>query len=106
MSSYGEVETAVRNDILKMQLRGAYAQSLCEVAYNLARKLDLDAGMATAAVAKQLTETLKQIAEQADDNDDRASLIADISSPQLSSPLGDWKDTKPSDLWASGRAGS
>lgn len=99
VSIYGEVETAVRNDILKMSLRGAYAKSLCEVAYNLARKLDLDAGMATAAVAKQLTETLKQISEQADDDDDRASLVKDISAPQLSPEVGDWKNTRPSDLW-------
>ena len=106
MSSYGEVETAVRNDVMRMKLRGATVRSLVEVAYNLARKLDLDAGMATAAVAKQLTDTLAKIAEQADDDDDRATLINDISSPQLSPSVGDWKDTRPSDLWASGRQGS
>jgi hypothetical protein len=106
MSEYGDVETAVRNDILKMRLRGATTQSLVEVAYNLARKLDFDAGMATAAVAKQLTETLKLISEAADDDDDRTDLLKDIGTPQLSPPVGDWKNSKPSDLWSGNRQGS
>lgn len=106
VSSYGEVETAVRNDILKMRLRGATVLSLVEISYNLARKLDLDAGMATAAVAKQLTETLKLIAEAADDDDDRTDLLKDIGTPQLSPPVGDWKNTRPSDLWSGSRASS
>lgn len=99
MSNYGPIETQVRNDILKLKLQGAFVRSLCEVAYNLASKLDLDAGMATAAVAKQLTETLNRIQEAADDDDDRSDLQRDISTPQLSPEVGDWKDTKPSDLW-------
>lgn len=99
VSNYGPIETQVRNDVLKLKLRGAFVQSLVEVAYNLAQKLDLDAGMATAAVAKQLTETLSKIQEAADDDDDRSDLQKDISTPQLSAEVGDWKDTKPSDLW-------
>lgn len=106
MSNYGEVETAVRNDILKLKLRGEFARSLCEIAYNLARKLDLDAGMATAAVAKQLTDTLSRIKEAADDDDDRSDLQRDLSTPQLSPEVGDWTNTKPSDLWASSRQNS
>lgn len=106
MSDYGPIETRVRNDILRMTLRGATVQSLCEIAYNLAKKLDFDAGMATAAVSKELRETLRLIVEAAENDDDRNDLLSDISTPQLSTPMGDWTNTKPSDLWASGRQGS
>lgn len=105
MSEYGDIETRVRNDILRMNLRGATTQSLCAIAYNLARKLDFDAGMATAAVSKELRETLRLIVEAADNDDDRNDLLGDLSTPQLSPPVGDWTNTKPSDLWASGRQG-
>lgn len=80
---YGPVETAVRGDVDALDLAGAIARSLAETAYNLARKLDNDAGMATAAVARELRETLKALAEAAGD-DDESALLA-----QLSTPVGD-----------------
>jgi hypothetical protein len=79
----GPVETAVRGDLDQLDLVGPVARSLAETAFNLARKLDGDAGMATAAVARELRETLKAIAEAASD-DDGSALLA-----ELSTPLGD-----------------
>lgn len=83
----GPLETAVRGDIDTLDLIGPMARSLAETAYNLARKLDADAGMATAAVARELRETLKTLAEAAGD-DDGADLLT-----QLSTPLGDTSPT-------------
>jgi hypothetical protein len=51
-----------------------------ELAFNLARKLDDGAGMATAAVAQQLRETLAQMAEEAGD-DDGSDLYRRLSTP-------------------------
>jgi hypothetical protein len=48
-----------------MPLAGSYA----EICFNLARKLDNGAGMASAAVAKELRETLQAIEEAAGDDD-------------------------------------
>ncbi|WP_068925008.1 hypothetical protein [Planobispora rosea] len=84
---YGTVETAVRGDVEAMELIGPTARSLAETAYNLARKLDTDAGMATAAVARELRETLKALAEAAGDDDESALL------DQLSTPVGNASPT-------------
>ncbi|MDX3101739.1 hypothetical protein [Nonomuraea angiospora] len=85
MSEYepalGPVETAVRGDVDALDVSGAMARSLAASAFNLARKLDGDAGMATAAVARELRETLKALAEAAGD-DDGSDLVAELS-PQV-----------------------
>jgi hypothetical protein len=79
----GPVEAAVRGDVDALDITGAMARSLAETAFNLACKLDNDAGMATAAVARELRETLKALAEAAGD-DDGSELVT-----ELSAALGD-----------------
>lgn len=79
----GPVEQAVRGDVDAMDVSGSMTRSLVASALNLARKLDTDAGMATAAVARELRETLKALAEAAGD-DDGSDLVA-----ELSASLGD-----------------
>lgn len=76
----GPLERTVRADIDALDLVGPLARSYAETAYNLARKLDGDAGMASAAVARELRETLKILAEAAGD-DDESGLIAGLSTP-------------------------
>jgi len=82
---WGPLETAVRGDIDALTLVTPTARSMAELAYNLARKLDSGAGMATAAVASELRATLKEMAEQAGD-DDGAELLRRLSSPDGVSP--------------------
>jgi hypothetical protein len=74
----GPLENAVRSDIAALGLASPTAASLAELAYTLARKLDAGAGMATAAVAKELRETLTQMAEEAG-ADDSAALLAQLA---------------------------
>lgn len=56
----GPVETATRAALAELDLAGRDAV-LAEAAYTLASKLDNDAGMAAAAVSKELRATLDQI---------------------------------------------
>lgn len=79
----GPLEEAVRGDIDALGLVSPTARSMAELSYNLARKLDGGAGMATAAVAKELRETLTEMAKEAED-DDGSALLA-----RLSTPVGD-----------------
>jgi DUF1365 family protein len=74
----GPVEAAVRGDVDAMDVTSSVARSMAAAAFNLARKLDQDAGMATAAVARELRETLKALAEAAGD-DDGSDLVAELS---------------------------
>ena len=76
---HGPVETAVRGDIDAIDVTGSTARSLAAAAINLAAKLDADAGMATAAVSRELRETLKALADAAGD-DDGSDLLAELSS--------------------------
>lgn len=77
---YGPLEAAVRGDVDALGLVSPTARSLAELAFNMARKLDSGAGMATAAVAKELRDTLNQMVEQAGD-DDGAALLERLSAP-------------------------
>jgi hypothetical protein len=76
----GPLERAVRADLEALALVSPTARSMEELAFNLARKLDDGAGMATAAVAQQLRETLAQMAEEAGD-DDGSALLERLSTP-------------------------
>lgn len=76
----GPVELAVRGDVDSLDLAGPLCRSLAETAFNLARKLDGDAGMATAAVARELRETLKALREASGDDDGTAELVSELSS--------------------------
>jgi hypothetical protein len=62
---YGSVERATRADVRKLGLAGPAASTLAHTAYALARKLDQDAGMAAAAVARELRATMADLAKSA-----------------------------------------
>lgn len=93
---YGPVEGAVRGDVDALELVSPMGRSLAETAFNLARTLDNGAGMATAAVARELRETLKTLAEAAGD-DDSGDLFA-----RLSTPVGDGEASGTADVGAAG----
>ncbi|GIH27625.1 hypothetical protein Aph01nite_59350 [Acrocarpospora phusangensis] len=81
---HGPVESAVRKDLAEIGLEAVMSDSYAEICFNLARKLDNGAGMAQAAVAKELRETLKAIEEAAGDNassDLFARLAASVPTP-------------------------
>jgi len=64
------VEAEVRAELAHAPALHPAHRSLVATAYTLARKLDEGAGMATAAVSKELRATLDAILKGADDDDD------------------------------------
>lgn len=80
---YGPVQTAVRLDVGAMgELRGVQP-SLAETAFALAAQLDAGAGMATAAVARELRATLAEMTKGRTDDDATAAFIATLATPEL-----------------------
>ena len=74
----GPVERAVRSDLREWGIKSG----LSEAAIVLARTLDGDAGLAVAAVARELRatmETLRPVEEGSGDDFDR--FLADLSTP-------------------------
>lgn len=88
----GPVEVAVRADVRQLAAEAVGVQrSLAQTAYALAGQLDqvrdlttASAGMAAAALAKELRATLDALVGVGDDSDRTAEILA-----QLSSPVGD-----------------
>lgn len=66
-SEVGPIETQVRVYISTLQDLDTLKASYAEIAYNLSKKLDRDAGMATAAIGRELRELLGKIAETSHD---------------------------------------
>lgn len=65
------IELTTRDFVKSLEIDGdKHKLALAELAYRLARKLDRDAGMATAAIAKELRETLGQIADTSNVDDE------------------------------------
>lgn len=64
------VEQAVRDNLADVAPNSPAHVALVATAITLARKLDEGAGMATAAVAKELRATMDAILRGADDDDD------------------------------------
>lgn len=75
----GPVEQKVRADIEALVTAHPMGESLAEMSLNLARTLDAGAGLATAAVNRELRANLLELSRQAvDDADDLAD---DLSAP-------------------------
>ncbi|WP_320067878.1 helix-turn-helix domain-containing protein [Micromonospora sp. RTGN7] len=68
--SCGPVESATREAVRGLGELDGREYPLAEAAYALARKLDADAGMATAAVSKELRAALADIWEGRGDDED------------------------------------
>jgi hypothetical protein len=80
------VEAAVRENVADAPPTSPAHVALIATAITLARKLDEGAGMATAAVAKELRATLDAILRGAEDDDD--GLDNFVNGLGLPSPMG------------------
>jgi len=80
-SEFGPVELKLREEIGELKLTGQLSGTLVSAAYALARKLDRDAGMATAAVARELREYVKMIEGAAGDSDETRGHRDNLSTP-------------------------
>ncbi len=75
--NHGPLESVVRQDLAEIGRDGTLSDSYAEICFNLARRLDNNAGMASAAIAKELRETL-QVIEEAAGDDDSADFFASL----------------------------
>ena len=82
----GPVERTVRSDIAALVTLHPMGEALAEMAITLARSLDEGAGLATAAVNRELRANLLELARMAVDDDD------DLDAA-LSTPIRDDEDT-------------
>jgi hypothetical protein len=93
----GPVELAARRDVRALGDLAGIQRSLAETAYRLARTLDDGAGLATAAVARELRATLISLKEAGKGDAASARLLE-----RLSAPLDDPEIPRTGDA---GRAG-
>ena len=84
--TYGPVETKARADVAALMSTHPMGETLAEMAYNLARSLDNGAGLAVAAVNRELRETLEDLAEMGVDSDD---LVDRLSTPDVPTEVRD-----------------
>ena len=78
-STGGPVERKVREDVAAVVTRHPMGEALSEMSYSLARVLDEGAGMATAAINRELRANLDALAGMVVDDDD--GLDALLSTP-------------------------
>lgn len=78
----GPVERKVRADVAALVSSHPMGEALAEMSFNLAHVLDEGAGLATAAVSRELRANLLELSRLADDGDDE---LAD----ELSAPVRD-----------------
>lgn len=69
-ADYGPVETKVRQDVDALVTVHPMGEALAEMAFTLARTLDQGAGLAVAAVNRELRANLVELASMAEDDDD------------------------------------
>jgi hypothetical protein len=82
----GPVERKVRADIAVLITAHPMGEALAEMSFNLARTLDEGAGLATAAVNRELRANLLELSRLAvDDSDDLAD--------ELSAPIRDAEES-------------
>jgi hypothetical protein len=75
----GPVERKVRQDIAALVTAHPMGEAIAEMAYNLARVMDEGAGLATAAVNRELRANLQELGRLAVDSDD--TLERELSTP-------------------------
>lgn len=75
----GAVEARVRKDVTALKSTHPMAASLAEMAYTLARTLDEGAGLAVAAVNRELRANIVELAKMAVADDD--GLEDELSTP-------------------------
>ncbi len=96
--SYGPVESKVRADVAALVTVHPMGEGLAEAAFVLARTLDEGAGMAVAAVARELRSYLEDLAGTVVDDDDDFDAL-------LSTPVRDAEDSGAGDVGPGDRGG-
>ena len=87
----GPVERKVKADIGALVTMHPMGEALTEMSLNLARTLDEGAGLATAAINRELRANLTELSRLAvDDSDDLAD---DLSAPELPSEIRDEQES-------------
>jgi hypothetical protein len=86
-SKPGPVEQRVRADIGALMTSHPMGEALTEMCHTLARNLDNGAGLATAAVNRELRANLAELSRLAVDDGDE--LADELSVPELPSPVRD-----------------
>ena len=94
----GPVEREVRRDIRALVTVHPMGEALAAMSLNLARTLDDGAGLATAAVNRELRANLLELARLAVNDDDTLDA-------ELSTPVRDGQDGGPGDAGAGGGGG-
>jgi hypothetical protein len=84
---YGPVEAKVRSDVGALLSAHPMGESLAEMAFTLARTLDEGAGLAVAAVNRELRANLVELARLGVDSDDDFE-------DQLSAPVRNDEDSE------------
>lgn len=92
----GPVETKVRQDVEALLTAHPMGESLAEMSYNLARTLDDGAGLAVAAVNRELRANLVELARLGVDGDDE--LDDELSRPSLPAEVRDGEDPGAGDI--------
>lgn len=84
MTGFGPVESKVRQDVAALMCAHPMGEALAEMSYALARALDDGAGMAAAAINRELRANLTELADMAvgDDDDFDAELSAPVRDPE------------------------
>ena len=96
----GPVERATRRDVRGLGELAGIQHALAEAAFNLAKSLDAGAGLATAAVARELRATLLTLKEAGG-----VGAGADDLAAALSSPMDDPAIPRAANAGAAGGAG-
>ena len=92
----GTCQAAVAGDLAGLTSSGPVSGSLAAAALILARTLDDGAGLATAAVARELRATLLALAGTGGGDDDGTqALLAELSAPVLDGPQPVPADVRP-----------
>ena len=88
MAAQGPNEKAVRATLRQLEVH-ITVDALGRLAVTLAKALDADAGMATAAISRELRATLAELEGRNGDTDDGLSrLLADLSAPVVDASHG------------------
>lgn len=92
---FGDVERQTRRDVEALVTAHPMGEALAALAFSLARSLDNGAGMATAAVSRELRATLIELAKH-----ERGSVDDSDDGPDLSATaLGDAEDDDEANPW-------
>jgi hypothetical protein len=83
-SAMGPIEESTRLNVAALPTTHAMSDALAEIAFRLATSLDKGAGLAEAAVSRELRAVLAELASVTSEDDD--NLTASLSAPVRDQP--------------------